>query len=383
VGRRGSGEGSIYRDADGRWRAVVDLGWSNGRRRRKYLSGRTRGEVVASIRQIQQALDSGLPISSGDRVPTVEEWLLFWLDNIAAARVRPSTLQGYRGYVINRIVPALGKHRLDRLQPEHLEMFYRRCAEAGLAPASVLQMHRILSRALKVALQRGRVARNVATLVDAPSVTRPEIVPLTPEEARQILTAADGTRLAARWSVALALGLRQGEALGLPWSAVDLDRGVLSVRQALQRQQGKGLVIVQPKTASGRRTLVLPEQLITALRVHRERQSAERETAGNLWQDSGMVFTTPFGTPIDPRNDHRNWQLLLDAAGVRRARLHDARHTAATLLLIQGVPARVVMQILGHSQITLTLGTYSHVVPELAHDAARRMNDALWGRDGR
>jgi integrase len=383
VGRRGSGEGSIYKDADGRWRAVVDLGWIDGRRRRKYLSGRTRGEVVVAIRQVQQALDSGLPVSSGERVPTLEEWLLFWLDNIAAARIRPSTLQGYRGYVMNRIIPALGKHRLDRLQPEHLELFYRRSREAGLAPASVLQMHRILSRALKVALQRGRVARNVASLVDAPSVTRPEIVPLTPEEARQILIAADGTRLAARWSVALALGLRQGEALGLPWSAVDLDRGVLTVRQALQRQQGQGLVIVQPKTTSARRTLVLPEQLVTALSMHRERQSAERESASNLWQENGLVFTTPFGTPIDPRNDHRNWQQLLDAAGVRRARLHDARHTAATLLLIQGVPARVVMQILGHSQITLTLGTYSHVVPELAHDAARRMNDALWGRDGR
>jgi integrase len=338
---------------------------------------------VAAIRQVQQTLDAGLPVTSGDRVPTVEEWLLFWLDNIAAARVRPSTLQGYRGYVINRIIPALGKHRLDRLQPEHLESFYRRCTEAGLAPASVLQMHRIVSRALKVALQRGRVARNVATLVDAPSVTRAEIVPLTPDEARQILAAANGTRVGARWSVALALGLRQGEALGLPWTAVDLERGTLTVRQALQRQAGKGLTIVQPKTASGRRTLVLPEELTSALREQRAQQEKERETAGDLWQNSGLVFTTPIGTPIDPRNDHRNWQLLLDTAGVRRARLHDARHTAATLLLIQGVPARVVMQILGHSQITLTLGTYSHVVPELAHDAARRMNDALWGRDSR
>ena len=115
-------------------------------------------------------MDAGLPVTSGDRVPTVEEWLRFWLDNIAVARVRPSTLQAYRGYAINRIIPALGKHRLDRLQPEHLETFYRASTAAGLAPATVLQMHRILSRALKVALQRGRVARNVATLVDAPSV---------------------------------------------------------------------------------------------------------------------------------------------------------------------------------------------------------------------
>jgi integrase len=237
----------------------------------------------------------------------------------------------------------------------------------------------VLSRALKVAMQRDKVARNVCALVDAPSVEREEVRPLSADEARRVLEEANGRRNAARWSVALALGLRQGEALGLPWDAVDLDVGTLTVRQALQRQPGAGLVIVQPKSRAGRRTVALPGPLREALRTHRTAQLAERMTADSMWQDNGLVFCQVDGRPVDPRSDHRAWRTLLADAGVRQARLHDARHTAATLLLQQGVPARVAMEILGHSQISLTLGTYSHVVPEVAEDAARRMGQALWG----
>ncbi len=250
---------------------------------------------------------------------------------------------------------------------------------AGLAPATVLQAHRVLSRALKVAVQRGRVGRNVCTLVDSPTLARTEVEPLTPREARQVLQVAARTRNGTRWSVALALGLRQGEALGLPWDAVDLDAGTMRVRQALQRQAGRGLVLVEPKSSAGRRTIALPKQLIDALREHRTAQREERLRASTAWTDHGLVFAQPNGHPIDPRSDHRAWRALLRQADVRPARLHDARHTAAIVMLTLGVPPRVVMQVLGHSQISLTLGTYSHVVPELAEDAATRVGDALWG----
>ena len=376
MSRRGKGEGSIYRDSDGKWRGYVDLGYGGGRRRRKYVRGITRRDVAAQLRVAATARDAGALVHGRDQ--TLAEWMAFWLDSIVAARVRPSTLHTYRGYVRKRIVPALGHHRLGKLEPEHLEQFYRDSLAEGLAPATVLQMHRILSRALKVALRRGRVARNVATLVDAPSVHRAEVQPLTAADARRILATATGTRNAARWSVALALGLRQGEALGLSWEDVDLEAGTLTVRKALQRQSGGGLVLVRPKSAAGRRTMVLPAPLATALRRQRSAQISERLAAGSRWVDTDLIFTTPHGSPVDPRNDYRAWRSLLEQAGVRPARLHDARHTAATLLLAQGVPARVAMQILGHSQITLTLGTYSHVVPELAHDAARRMAHVLW-----
>ena len=381
MGRRGNGEGSIYKDATGRWRGFVDLGYVGSKRKRKYVSAATRNEVVAKLRRATTAREAGQLTAVTERTPSFGEWMEFWLQNIAPGRLRPSTLRAYQGYVRNRIIPALGRQRIDRLQPEHLEAFYREQLAAGLAPATVLQMHRVISRALKIAMRRGRVPRNVATLVDAPSVPHREVTPYTAQEARLILKAAKHRRNAARWSVALAIGLRQGEALGVQWDTVDLDNETLTVRQALQRMPGKGLVLVPPKSAAGRRTIVLPRPMVEGLRAHRAAQNAERLAAGTNWHDTGFVFTTPIGTPLDPRNDYLAWHKLLDDAGVRRDKLHTARHTAATLLLLQGVPARVAMQILGHSQISLTLGTYSHIVPELQRDAANRIADALWPDD--
>jgi integrase len=255
---------------------------------------------------------------------------------------------------------------------------YTAMASAGLAPATILQTHRLLSRALKIALQRGRVGRNVCTLVDAPSVPQTEIEPLSVADARKILTSANTRRNGVRWAIALALGLRQGEALGLQWSDLDFEGGTLTVRRALQRQRGQGLVLVEPKSRSGRRTIALPEPIVALLRSHQTAQTAERLHAGSEWRDLDLVFAQRTGAPIDSRADRRAWDQLLKDAGVRPARLHDARHTAATTLLLMGVPARVVMQILGHSQIGLTLGTYSHVVPELATDAADKIAQAYW-----
>jgi integrase len=222
----------------------------------------------------------------------------------------------------------LGHHRLDRLQPEHVEAAWAQLSAEGLAPATVLMNHRILSRALTVAMQRGRVARNVATLVDPPSVRRAEIVPLTEAEVRRVLEAAREIDNGARWSVALALGLRQGEALGLRWEDVDLDESTLTVRHALQRVKGQGLVLVEPKSTAGRRTLVLPAPLVDGLRTHRAWQLQQRLAAGSVWEDGGFVFAQANGRPFDAGQDWAAWKRLLTAAGVRDARLHDARHTA-------------------------------------------------------
>lgn len=178
-------------------------------------------------------------------------------------------------------------------------------------------------------MQRGKTRRNVATLVEPPSLHRDEVRALSADQARAVLGVAQGCRNAARWSVDLALGLRQGEALGLCWDAVDLDTATLTVRQALQRQPGGGLVLVPPKSRAGRRTIPLPAQLVEALRAHRVAHATERLAAGSMRTDSGLVFTGPAGKPVDPRADHREWQRLLHKAGVPAARLHDARHTAA------------------------------------------------------
>jgi integrase len=242
-------------------------------------------------------------------------------------------------------------------------------------------MHAVIRRALNVAVRWQLLAVNPALLVDAPRATQHEVIPLTAAEARQLIAAAADDRMQARWLVGLALGLRQGEALGLWWEDVDLDARLLRIRRGLQRQRGGGLVFTEPKTARSKRTIPLPAPLAAALIEHQIRQDKERLAAGALWQGSPCVFTTPIGTPIEPRNDFRQFRKLLARAGLPPVRLHDLRHTAASLLLAQNVPARVVMEILGHSQIALTMNTYSHVAPEISREAADRMARMLWQDD--
>ncbi len=294
-------------------------------------------------------------------------------------RVRPRTLESYASTVRMHISPAIGRKRLDRLQPEDLEHLYTQLIESGLSPASVLRTHRILSRALKVAYQRGRVTRNVATLVDPPAQRSSDAATaLDLDEARAVLAAAAGSRNAARWTVALALGLRQSEALALQWRDIDLLNGTLSVRRTLHRVSGKGIVYEAPKTKRSERTLALPTPLAAALHAHKAEQLGERMLAGSEWHDEDLVFAQPNGRPIDKKADYNAWRRLLQRAGVRHVRLHDGRHTAATLLLSEGVHPRVVMELLGHAQMRTTMDIYSHVMPALAREAADRMAAVLF-----
>ena len=196
---------------------------------------------------------------------------------------------------------------------------------------------------------------------------------LTPAEARKFLNAVAGDRLVGLYRVAIALGLRQGEALALRWTDVDLDARQVHVRYALQRIKGKA-TLVEPKTLRSRRTITLPTVIVDALRAQWTRQLEEHLLAGQRWQETGHVFTTTIGTPLHGPDTTRAFQAALARAGVRKVRFHDMRHTAASLLLAQGVPARVVMEILGHSTITLTMDTYSHVMPNLLDDAAAAMD---------
>ena len=195
-------------------------------------------------------------------------------------------------------------------------------------------------------------------------------------EAKALLAAARDDRLYAYWTVALGVGLRRGEALGLRWCDLDLDAGILRVCQTLQRAGGR-LVLVPPKTERSRRSVPLPTVAVTGLREHRRAMAIEALARGQALDDEGLVFTSTVGTPLEPRNLNRAFDALLGRAGLRHVRLHDLRHTCATLLLAQGVPARVVMEILGHSAIAVTMNTYSHVVPSLQREAAQRMDDAL------
>jgi integrase len=310
--------------------------------------------------------------------PTVAWWLEHWLTTIAPRRVRQRTLESYESAVRKHLVPGIGRHRLDRLRPEHLDQLYTALLDDGYSPASVLRHHRILSRALTVAVQRGHVPRNVAALVDPPAQRPSDIATaLDLGEAHAVLQAAAGVRNSARWTVALALGLRQSEALALQWKDVDLLAGTLTVRRSIHRVRGGGLVYEEPKSKRSHRTLALPLPLVAALQEHKTRQLGERLLAGSEWQDEDLVFAQPNGRPIDKKADYDDWTRLLQAAGVRHVRLHDGRHTAATLLLSENVHPRVVMELLGHSQMRTTMDIYSHVMPALAREAADRMGTLL------
>lgn len=376
MGRRGRGEGAIWRRSDGRWEGRLDLGIVDGRRRRRVVYGRSRAEVASKLGELARAREAGaLPTEPSVKL---EVYLAAWLASIEH-QVRPGTLRSDAMYVRRHVVPALGRIRLDRLSLAQVQAFLDAKCEAGLAPQTVIHLRGILRRALNQAIRLGLLSRNVAALARPPRLERFEFKPFTPDEARSFLRAIEHDRLRELYVVALFGGLRRGELLGLRWADVDLDEAQLRVDAALQRVASR-LVLVPPKTARSRRTVSLPAMAVEALRQHKAAQAKERLRAGSEWADNGLVFTTQTGAPIEPRNATRGFKRVLARAGIREIRFHDLRHSCATLLLVQGVSPRVVMEMLGHSQISLTMNTYSHVLPALQREAAARL-EALLGSD--
>lgn len=302
-----------------------------------------------------------------------------WLAEVVKPSVRHWTYAGYEVHVRRHLKPMLGKIPLQKLEPLHVQSLMNRKLTEGLSPKSVRYLRGTLRTALNQAQRWGLVSRNSAALVDGPRVERYEIQPLSPAEARQFLASVRDHRLEALYSVALTVGLRQGEALGLRWKDIDLQLGYIRVDKQLQRVNG-AFQLVEPKTSTSRRTIVMPPSITMALARHKERQTNERSEANGSWNELDLVFTRPDGDPLDGTVVTHQFHKLLDKAGLPQRRFHDLRHSCATLLLAQGVPARVVMEVLGHSQIGLTMNTYAHVIPELRRDAARRMEDLIHER---
>lgn len=435
-GRRSNGESSVYfSEADGKWHGWVTVGTKpNGSPDRRHRMGSDEAVVRAKVRQLERERDAGKTRKAG-RPPTVEQWLTTWMDTACARKVAdgtmsPRTLDDYRSKCRLYLFPGIGKHRVDKLEASHIDALYLSMIKRELSSGTVLKAHRILSRALKVAWQREIVSRNVALMVEPPSAAEGEIEPFNQAEARALLAEAAERRNGARWSVALAEGLRQGEALGLRWKYVDLDTGVMKIWWQLQRltwqhgcedphacgakhhrkacrknctahknykrgcpkpcpkdcrdhaktcpeRTGGGLVFREPK-GKNKRLAPIPPPLIPLLKAHRKDQLRERLAAGELWEEHDLVFCQENGRPIDPRADWEEFKDILTAAGLRDARVHDSRHTAGTLMIESGVHPRVVMELLGHSSMRM-MTRYTHVASVLANDAAKRMGDALWG----
>ena len=359
----------MTRRKDGLWQGAITL--PDGRR--KYLYG-SREEVRRKVASTIHAVETGT--MSDARGIKLGEFLDQWLAEVVRPSVRPWTFAGYEVHVRLHLKPALGRIPLDRLTPLQVQEFLNDKAGSGLRPKSIRYILGTLRTALNQAMRWGLVARNAASLVASPRVEPYEIQPFTPGEAMTFLAAVKGNRLEALYSVALTMGLRQGEALGLRWQDVDLDLGYLRVSKQLQRIDGKAQ-LVEPKTRRSRRTIAMPASIVYALRGHHSRQQIEKAEAKEHWSENGLVFATPHGKPLDPTRISKQFHLHLAQAGLPQRRFHDLRHSCATLLLVQGVSPRVVMDVLGHSQIALTMNTYSHVIPELRREAADRMDELL------
>jgi integrase len=376
MAKRGQNEGSIYKRKDGRWVAVLNLGYQKGKLKRKPFYGKTRAEVADRLNTALGDRKRGIPIIT-DR-QTVGQFLDRWLADSAKPAVRQSTCAIYSQLIRLYVKPELGHVRLEKLTPQQTESWLNGLLAAGLSPRTVQHARAVLRRALRHAMKWELVSRNVATLVDPPRQSRKEIMPFSQDEVRTFLQSVEGHRFETLFYLSLALGLRQGEALGLRWQDVDLKRGTLTVSGSLQRVDGT-LRLVEPKTERSRRTLPLHAGAAAKLGARRALQLQEQQLAGTRWKDSGLVFTSGVGTPLIARNVVRSYHRALSDAGLPRRRFYDLRHSCATMLLAQGVPARVIMEVLGHSQISLTMNTYAHVSPALLKEATDSLEPVLAG----
>jgi len=378
-GRRAHGEGSVYEQRPGLWAAAVDLGWVNGKRRRKYVYATTEAEAVRKRDELRRQLRLGVDLTAPPR--TLAAWLAEWLQDVKAHDdTRSSTLRRYREVVDHHLIPALGNVMLDKLTARQVQRFLT-SLKAQVAPATIVKIHGVLRVALSDAERMDLVPRNVAKAAKPPSLPRSERRALTHDEARALLSAIAGDRLEPLFVTLLATGLRRGEVLGLRWSDIDQDGEVLHVRQTLQRVGGR-LSFVPPKTHRSARALPLSKLAMQALKKQRARQAEERLQAGEAWHDLGLAFASVIGTPMEPRNVNRRFEQLRSRAGLSWLRLHDLRHAFATFLLDDGVELRTVMELLGHSTIRLTADTYGHVLPARAREAASVIDKAFGKESG-
>ncbi|MFE9566944.1 tyrosine-type recombinase/integrase [Streptomyces sp. NPDC006692] len=399
--RQPNGASTIYHGKDGRWHGRVTVGVKDdGTPDRRHVGRKTRAEVTKAVRELEKQRDS-TGVRKAGQIWTVENWLTHWAENIAAPNVGENTIDGYRVAVYHHLIPGLGAHRLEKLEPEHLERFYRKMQANGSSAGTAHQVHRTVKTALNEAVRRRHLTINPASVAKAPKVEEEEVEPYTLEEVQRLLAEATKVRNTARWVIALALGLRQGEVLGLKWEDVDFEVGVILVRRGRLRpryQHGCGdkcgrkpgycpqkinvrRETKDTKTRAGKRPIGMPEELLKLLKRHKEEQERERVRARDLWVEKGYVFTSPAGEPLNPNTDFHRWKDLLKTAKVRDGRLHDARHTAATVLLILGVPEAVVDRIMGWEpgKSARMRRRYQHLTGQVLQQTAAKVGGLLWG----
>ncbi|MEW2498123.1 site-specific integrase [Streptomyces nodosus] len=370
--RNPNGAGSIWQRKDGRFEARVYVPQPDGTRKRKTVYGATWDECDEKRQELVRRDRQGIPTPS--RSAKLSEWLPYWLEEHIKPNRKRTTYVKYEMHVRLYLVPHLGSRRLESLTTANVRrMVSEVSAQASAATAK--EAHRVLRTALAAACREELISRNVVQLVPAPRVEPRSLRPWSLDETLTFLEEARTDPLYAAFVLAVALGLRRGEILGLQWSDVDFKRRILTVRTTLNRG-GKELYL---DTTKNRRARVIPIPLmcVVPLRWQRLRQAGLRAAAGADWHDSDHVFTTRSGRPIEPRNLYRSFLRISSSAGLPQVRLHDTRHGCASLLFAAGVAPRTVMEILGHSQIAVTMNVYTHVSDGDRREAMGHMDRLL------
>lgn len=394
--RRGRGEGGIWKRPDGRWEGRLDLGYIDGRRRTKALYGRTRMDVADKLHKARQAQSEGA-LATDERM-TVGRWLDHWVAVVLVNRVANGTLtevtmDHYADCVRLHLKPVLGRHRLSKLTAADVDALIAARRER-YAPNSLRIMRATLRKSLRDARRSGFFVPSGAIDLSEPvSVPRRAKAWLDQEAARQLLVGIACDRLEALYVTTLSLGLRRGEALAIKWDDLDLTKRTMRIHRSLKRVRNRPLpdgsypdgnstrlVEGSPKTEGSSRTQPIPDRVAEVLRRHAIRQKEERLAAGVAWQDTGFIFTTPIGTPIDPDNVSKYFSAACNRAGLGHRNIHQLRHSAASILLAQGVPLHEVSRFLGHSTISVTMDVYGHLAEEGLRGAAEAMGIALWGQ---
>jgi len=392
--KRGAGEGSIRQRPNGRWEGRIRIGG-----KRVSFFAATREEVQGKLRA--EAGRKAAGHGASDRQITVGAYLERWIEG-RRGDLRPATHVSYESAIRTHLVPDIGTVRLARLTPDDVTKTLARLGSRAVQPVrggakprlkalsaqSIRNVHAILRSALNDAVRADLVARNVASVVRPPRVDREPVRAISPGEARAILDAVRGHRLEALYVLALASGARLAELLGLTWQNVDLEGGTVKIAATLRRVRGEWSWGV-PKTRSSRRSVPIPAAAVQVLEAHRGRQVEEQRGEGkptplrppakhdDPWHE--LVFKSPTGGPVHPTVANATLTKLLTDAGIERMRFHDLRHGAAAIALASGVPMRLVMEMLGHSQMSMTADTYTSVTDELAREGSERIGRALFG----
>lgn len=363
--RNAKGEGTLFKVEGRGWRGYITI---DGQRR--YFSAATKAEAAAKRRELIHQAATG-ELSTG-RAPTIQEWLEHWL-TITEHSHKPSTHTTYQGYIANYITPELGKLRLDKLTLDRLEQFYAKLQAAGYSGSTRHQIHSILRVALKHAVWRGHIARNVAALIQAPSPSKRRTETLSDADREALYKALEGHRYEARWLLGLDLGLRPGEATAIEWRHVDFNAHTLTIEQQIIQVRGRGAILESStKTGNGARTIVLPGYILEALQRTRQRQLEEMAMLGDEWKPwspdgeaHSFVFTQLNGQPLRPGLDTTIWKKLLNDAGLPPTRRYTARHTAISALVANpAADIATVSEVAGHANPAFTLAVYTHAIDE-------------------